>query len=401
MATDAPIFSSEFLTSYGNWLMAIGFNSWKLWLYITFNCLFIIFFERIADPSIAFGDVLENAPYYFISANDFRSSDRDQDDDGKSSIEKRKRQRAQAPAIYDVYLNSKSEKMIDRIIPRVFRIDQTTALPPYNYIAVPDKCTNAAAGDCISSISKDTFFSYFITIITFVMWGYRQGLKMFSFWNTVLINQSPTQSAIWYQICIKFLLILGWLVFAMISVFTFFYSMTWGIYAVFFEHFPKASLYKVGNVVPWYLGGMLFNPLIRVIWYILLCIFQVIVAILAITTGLLMWAPGVGPIFWSIVLWIWYPVLETMLWNFANSWMRPLFHYPPTTPGMAKNFHSIVSLVGNIYSNNIQFITLLIIGTIYYSSLKTMDDDFTNGVGLVGSAIFVLVLFRAISAAFK
>lgn len=401
MESDAPIFSSEFLTNYGNWLMAIGSNSWKLWLYITFNCLFIVFFERIANPDIAFGDVLENAPYYFISANDFRVYDKVYDRDGKASIAERKRQRAKAPAMYDEFVNSKSDKMIDRIIPRMFRIDKTTALPPYNYIAMPDKCHNTSPGDCNSAISKDTFLSYFITIITFIMWGYRQGFKMFSFWNTVLINQSPSLSSIWYQMCIKFLLMLGWVVFLIIALFTFFYSIMWGIYAIFFEHYPKASIYKCGNIIPFYLGPIasILNPIIQFIWYLLLCLFQVIVAIVALFTGLLMWAPLIGPISWSMGMWIFYPVIETMFHNYANSYMGDLFNYPPTTN--VKNFKSIIELVGNIYKRNSQFIMFLMLIIIYYSSWSTMDDDFTTGVGMVVGSISALLLFNVISGLFS
>jgi hypothetical protein len=398
MDSDTPIFSSDFISSYGNWLMAIGTNSTKLLLYITFNCLFIVFFERIANPDIAFGDILENAPYYFISANDFRVSDSTKryDRDGKASISERKRQRAQAPSVYDVMYNDNSDKLIDRIIPRLFRIDKITALPPYNYIAMPEKCRNEAVGDCNTSISKDTYLSYFITIITFIMWGYRQGFKMFSFWNTVLINQSPSLSSIWYQICIKFLLMLGWLVFLIITLFTFFYSIMWGIYAIFFEHYPKASLYKCGNIIPFYLGPIasIGNFFIRIIWYLLLCLFQVIVAIVALFTGILMWAPLIGPISWSIGMWIFYPIIETMFYNFANSYMAPFFGYSGTKN--VKNFKSVVKLIGDIYKRNIQFLMFLIVIIFYYSSMTTMDPDFTNGVGMVLGSIGAILLFKAI-----
>jgi len=397
MDTNTPIFSSAFISSYGNWLMAIGSNSWQLWLYITFNCLFIVFFERISNPDIAFGDVLENAPYYFISANDFRPSDstNNYDRNGKASISERKRQRAKAPAVYDEFVNSKSDKMIDRIIPRIFRIDKITALPPYNYIAMPDKCHNGAPGECNSAISKDTFLSYFITIITFVMWGYRQGFKMFSFWNTILISQSPSQSSIWYQICIKFLLVFGWLVFLIIALFTFFYSIMWGIYAIFFEHYPNASVYKCGNIIPFYLGPIasIGNHIIQFIWYLILCILQVIVAVMALFTGLLMWAPFVGPIQWSLFFWWFYPVIETMFHNYANSYWGRVFNYPGT--GNVKNFHSVTSLVGEIYKGNKEFIMFLIVMIIYYSAMTTMDPDFANGVGMVVGSIGAILLIKS------
>jgi hypothetical protein len=398
MDTNTPIFSSEFITSYGDWLKTIGVNSLNLFGYISFNCLFIHFFERLADPNIAFGDIIENAPYYFISANDFAPScDKKYDSDGKATIKERIRQRQKAPAVYDIMRNIESDKLIDRVIPRFFRIDKNTALPPYNYIAIPQKCIrDSTGGGCNSAISKDTYLSYFFSIITFIMWGYRQGFKMLSFWNSVLIYQSSTTASIWYQICIKFLLLFGWLVFAIIAFFTFLYSMMWGVYAMLFEHYPSADIYNCGDIFGWYWTpfiSVIGNWVVQRIWYLITCLFQVIVAIVAFFVGILLWWSYI-PL--SMFLWIFYPIIEMAYYNASESSITSSRYFPPLSDNIKKHYTSILSVIIDIYKQNSQFIMFLMILVIYYSASITMDANFTSGVGIVAGVIGVILLFKGI-----
>ena len=384
MDSDTPIFSSEFISNYGKWLTSMGGYSIVLLSYLILNSLFIIFFERIADPNIAFGNILENAPYFYIAANDFISTKITK----VSSLAERKNARNYAVKPYDLERNDGSPNMIDRVIPRVFRIDNTTLLPPYNYITIPKECTPTIENDkCKTSIGKDTFFSYFITAITFVMWGYRQGFKMFSFWNAVLINQND----ITYQLSNKFLLLFGWVSFLLTVLMTFFYSITWGMYSVLFQHLPSFDNYKVGSPVPMYLGfiAVILNSIIRFIWWILLKIFQLIVAVVAVFTGFLLWGTVIPC---SIFFWVVYPILENFLYNYANSPVGKFWGYPSTDN--VKNYVSIFTKIGEIFRQNIQFITFLMLVMIYYSATLTMDSDFTNGVGIVIAVISIYMLYR-------
>ena len=394
MESNTPIFSSEFITNYGKWLRAIGVNSFKLFIYISINCLFILFFERVGDTkNIAFGDILENAPYYFISSNDFRTGKCPRDNKGKVCKRDRKIARSKAPHIYDIGLDHSSSYMIDRIMPRLFRIDKTTALPPYNYIAIPDKCENTYPGACDSSISKDTFLSYFITIITFIMWGYRGGFKMLSTWYSVLMYQSSSRSAIGYQIAMKLLLLFGWAVFLLIAIFTFFFSMMWGVYAALFEHYPSMIVYGWGGLpvftFPFNMGNFVWRPL----WRFILVICQLCVALAALMTGLFMWMPFFGPISISMMFWLAYPLLEFLKYNYYKV-------MPWGTVANITNYTSIVSKFGRIYTDNIQFIIFLMLIIIYTSSMETMDPNFTTGVGMVGGAVAVVLMFKGISQLF-
>jgi hypothetical protein len=74
--------------------------------------------------------------------------------------------------------------------------------------------------------------------------------------------------------------------------------------------------------------------------------------------------------------------------------MAPFFGYSGTKN--VKNFKSVVKLIGDIYKRNIQFLMFLIVIIFYYSSMTTMDPDFTNGVGMVLGSIGAILLFKAI-----
>jgi hypothetical protein len=408
MDTNAPIFSKEFITSYGDWIKAIGSNSLKVYSYITLNCLFIHFFERLANPDIAFGDILENAPYYYISANNFS----DDKIPGVTTRSRRKTIRANAPDAYDLMTQFDGDKMINRIIPRFFRIDKTTALPPYTYVIMPGECPGADSGgtECNDEISKDTFISYYFTAITYIMWGYRVAFKFLSNWNAILIYQSSTPDAIWYQICMKFLLFFGCFIFLIIGVMSFFSSMFWGIYSLFFEHYPNMDVYAITSInceyllaffpVGWVVWPFckIFNPIRLWTWYFALMFFQFIVAMAAMFSGILLWMLYIP---FSMFFWIFYPILEMWKYNYVVGFKAKIFGVTPLSENIIKNYRSILDAIVRIYRENIQFIMFILVIIIYYSASVTMSENFTNGVGIVAGSIGLLILVRGIMQLFK
>jgi len=379
-------FNADFLETYKKWLMAIVGNSMNVILYFSMNCIFIHLFQRLVDKDIAFGDNIYGAPYYYIDAEPKPGAWDLASTPALPSIGERVAKRLKAPGFADQYEDETSSDFLDRIMPRFFRIDNHTALAPYASIAKPTRCMAKTETECKKNRSKDKFGDYYLAIITHIMWGYRNGFRKFSMWSTIFMNTHTTKNSILYQITIKFLLLLAWLVWLIGLFVSFMISMGMGAYAAITQHTPN---YKEQYPTNW------TYSIVILAWSGLLYCTTGLVALCAIMTGVMLWC---GPILFSQFCWLGFPLLQWAIWHYSRSNLARSYNVVEVG---TKEFKSIFYHIATIFKDNIEFLSFIFACIIYYSSTYTMNAEFTSGVGMVMGCIIVFLLYRMVSFFFK
>lgn len=365
-----PILSAGFLSNYRNWLMLTGKNTIKLFAYLVVNCLIILFFQKMSDPKITFGHELVKAPYFFMSMPAF----------GPTGPQPCVRDQGVPPIAFSWSPDHSSNNMSERIIPPIFNINAKYQLAPYSWIS-NGKRVLGPNGKVCEVEDSDTFMSYYITIITFIMWGYRYALQQLTFWLQVIITQEKVSAtSIAHQLAMKFLLLFGWLVLLIFVFISFWWSMGFGVLASFTEHIPSDSVYQCPDVFGafFFTPGRIANWFIIAMFILLKFLATIVVALCALMTGLFMWLGG--PILWSVFAWVFYPLAETALYNYGMSDLARVLGYPSTAN---IKIRTVTSLAKQIFSSNKQFITFLILIIMWFSASSTMDNDFNTGLGVV------------------
>lgn len=274
MSDSNPIFTTDFLQAYMNWIIKIFKNTGMLFAFLILNSLMIALVYRSKDKDAWFGYDIRKAPYYYVGTYD-------RDLHGK----KEQLARNDIKYLYDL---DDSLVGVNIFEPEFYNIRKYTW--PYN------------------NINYDNYISYYVGIILFTFWGYRYMLRKIlhmlypnnpnatgtftykNFMNKLLLLFGPTFLILATMLCIAPT------------------SIIFGTYASFAEQWPRMANYMDSN--PFYLlpfvGGY--------IWLFILYIWQVTVGIMGNISSILCWFTLI-PL--SLAGWYLTPILQgwTNFWN--------------------------------------------------------------------------------------